>query len=405
MRTTILALVCGALFMLMPGHTPAFVRPPQHAAARPAPHPVPVHTPAYVAPRPVAPVYHPPVHPVAPAVAVRPVVRAPVVVQPVVRPPAVVHPVVRPPVTVNPVVRPPVGVGRPVVGVGSRSVVVSPHVMVNRGIYIPRGNAYYRPGWAHYQHYYDSWHHGYWGGWYGRPWLWFGAGFGAGWLGASALPVAYADPYWVPPPDGAVYDYSQPIPVPQPVEVPVDPNAGTDANGQPYPPMPPATDDPNAAQAAGILDQARQAFLANDYDNALKLADQAIRTSPKDTTLHEFRALVLFAQQRYQDATATIYAVLAVGPGWDYNTLNSFYRDPQTYTNQLRALEAYTKANPQNAPARFLLAYHYLVLDHRDAAAGMLRSVVALQPNDQLAAYLLQMIQNPNQADRPAPGM
>jgi tetratricopeptide (TPR) repeat protein len=397
MRTKIIAMLLAA-FLLLPSYSGGFLvpqrgKPAARPAPRPAPHPAPVHTPAPVAPpRPAAPVYHPPARVVTPPprVDVHPIVKSPAVtVHPIVRPPVVQHPVVRPPVTVAPAVK------HPVVGIGNRPVAVNPHVMVNRNVYIPRGNAYYRPGWAHYQPYYNSWHHGYWGGWYARPWYWFGAGVAAGWLGAPPPTVVYADPYWVPVPS-PVYDYSQPIPVPDPVEVPTDPNV---------PPMPPAQDDPNAAQAAQILEQGRQAFLANDFDSALKFADQAVRLSPKDTTLHEFRALVLFAQQRYQDAAATIYAVLAVGPGWDYTTMVSFYRDPQTYTNQLRALETYAKANPKNAPARFLLAYHYLTLDHRDAAAGMLRDVVALQPNDHLAAYLLQMLQNPALANRPAPGM
>jgi tetratricopeptide (TPR) repeat protein len=125
---------------------------------------------------------------------------------------------------------------------------------------------------------------------------------------------------------------------------------------------------------------------------------------PNDPTLHEFRSLVLFAQQQYQESAATIYAVLAVAPGWDWDTLRALYADPQTYTAQLRALEAYVRANPKNAPARFLLAYHYLEINARDAAANSLRTVLALQPSDQLAAHILQMLDQ-RQADQPTPGM
>ncbi len=43
---------------------------------------------------------------------------------------------------------------------------------------------------------------------------------------------------------------------------------------------------------------------------------------PNDAALHEFRALVLFALQRYDDAAAALYAVLTAGPGWDWATLS-----------------------------------------------------------------------------------
>lgn len=191
-------------------------------------------------------------------------------------------------------------------------------------------------------------------------------------------------------PPAPVYNYAQPIAVSAPIAVP---EPGTTTNV--YAPPPVDTSDRNAAAAARLLDDARQAFLVNDYNGALQFTERAIAASPKDTIAHEFRALVLFAQGRYQEAAATIYAVLAVAPGWNWDTLGSFYRDVQTYTAQLRALEAYTAANPKDAAAQFLLAYHYLVTDHRDAAARVLRTVVALQPNDHLAAYILQMLETP----------
>ena len=105
--------------------------------------------------------------------------------------------------------------------------------------------------------------------------------------------------------------------------------------------------------------------------------------------LHEFRGLVLFALKRYQEAAATDYAVLAVGPGWDWTTLSSFYPDVNVYSAQLRDLEQYAKTHPDAADARFLLAYQYLTCGHADAAAKELKQVVRLKPNDQVSAQLL----------------
>ena len=50
------------------------------------------------------------------------------------------------------------------------------------------------------------------------------------------------------------------------------------------------------------FDQARDAFKNGDYTSALSLADQALVQLPNDPALHEFRSLVLFALQRYEEA-------------------------------------------------------------------------------------------------------
>ena len=116
---------------------------------------------------------------------------------------------------------------------------------------------------------------------------------------------------------------------------------------------------------------------------------------PNDTTLHEFLALVLFAQGQYEQAAAPLYAVLSVGPGWDWTTLSGMYPDVATYTGQLRKLEAYITANPRSANARFVLAYEYLCEGHDENALAQLKQVVKLQPGDTLSAQLIARSQPP----------
>src|SRR5262249_34746526 len=123
--------------------------------------------------------------------------------------------------------------------------------------------------------------------------------------------------------------------------------------------------------------------------------------------LHEFRALCLFALKRYDEAAGVLYAVLSVGPGWDWSTLIGLYPDVDTYTAQLRALEDDAVAKPRSAPDRFVLAYHYLTQGHNAAAVGVLRQVVALKPDDTLSAKLLNQLSPPAQtatATAAAPG-
>jgi tetratricopeptide (TPR) repeat protein len=169
-------------------------------------------------------------------------------------------------------------------------------------------------------------------------------------------------------------------------------------------PAPAETQEPAVPkEALDRFDAARAAFKQGDYANAQKLVEQAIEILPKDAALHEFRALTLFAQKKYQEAAAAIYAVLSAGPGWTWDTLAPMYANPETYTQQLRALETYARDNPKSSAAHFLLAYQYLVLNHPADAVKQLQEVVKLSPNDQLAKQLVQAFTDP-ETSKPAPG-
>ena len=107
---------------------------------------------------------------------------------------------------------------------------------------------------------------------------------------------------------------------------------------------------------------------------------------PNDATLHEFRARVLFAVGKYDLAAGPLYAVLSVGPGWDWTTMAGLYLDIEVYTTQLRKLEAYLTANPTSTAGRFVLAYHDLTQGNIDVAVAQLKEVVTLAPQDTLSA-------------------
>jgi tetratricopeptide (TPR) repeat protein len=141
-----------------------------------------------------------------------------------------------------------------------------------------------------------------------------------------------------------------------------------------------ANADKETAAAERCMESALRAFRTGDYAEAQRQCEQAIRLLPGDANLNGFRALCQFAQGNYKDADATLRRVLAAG--WDWDTLSSFYPNAQTYTKQLRALEQYVKENPKDAAGHFVLAYHYLVLDERDAALEQLHEVDKLRPRD-----------------------
>jgi tetratricopeptide (TPR) repeat protein len=235
----------------------------------------------------------------------------------------------------------------------------------------------------------DGWHHGYWYG----PWqgywehLWeehpVWAAFGlTGWVlnsvGYTFGLTSYVNPYYDSSvPGEVVYDYSQPLVATA--------DSASAAAGEALPP---------GVTKVGLeqFDQARAAFSRGDYAQALQLADQALKSMPNDAVLHEFRALCLFALGQVRPAAAALHAVLAVGPGWDWTTLASLYPDVDTYTKQLRKLEQFSRSQPNEADAHFVLAYHYLTMGHTEAAASQLARVIHLVPNDQVARQLYEML-------------
>jgi tetratricopeptide (TPR) repeat protein len=265
-----------------------------------------------------------------------------------------------------------------------------------------------RPYYNYYGNYNSRWVRGHWNRWNWNPWAWGAGAATLGWLGTGGNTYVYSNPFYVVPQTTVIQvpavDYSQPIVAPPAPPAPSSPSviypiAAAAAAEQP---SEPAAEPEVPAEVTRLADAARAAFRAGDYARALTQIDQAIDKLPDDAALHELRALVQFALKDYAGAAATIYAVLDAGPGWDWATVQGLYADPATYTAQLRALETYQKANPDAADASFLLAYHYLVLNHPEAAAKQLENVIRLVPKDQLAPRLLQAIR-PGSQDRPAP--
>jgi tetratricopeptide (TPR) repeat protein len=159
---------------------------------------------------------------------------------------------------------------------------------------------------------------------------------------------------------------------------------------------------PAPSPADTVVDAALAKFKAGDYAGALAGFDKALRDSPRDSVIHEVRALALFALGRYAEAAAALNAVLATAPGMDWTTMSNLYGSVATYTQQLRQLEDHCRGQRDDAAARFVLAYHYLVAGHPEQAADMLETVVAKQPDDVVARQILESIRPPA-AEPPAP--
>jgi tetratricopeptide (TPR) repeat protein len=257
-----------------------------------------------------------------------------------------------------------------------------------------------------YHGHYGDWYHGCCSGnWYpGASWnyMWdnypVASAFGVTAWGVNRLAygfgyATYANPYYV----AGAYDYSQPLVVySSPTTVNVTSTAPTETPAAAAAPQP---DDPGML----AFNDARNAFYEGDSEKALSLLDTTLKTMPNDTVVHEFRSLVLFSLQKYPESAAAIYAVLAAGPGWDWTTMIGLYGSADRYTQQLRALEAFAKANPRSSDARFLLGYHYMTAGHAATANQQLQMASELLPGDKLIAQLVRMTTPPDQAKAAAP--
>ena len=256
------------------------------------------------------------------------------------------------------------------------------------------GNYWYD---RHLNNHHHGWYHGAWCGNWGARWyspFVFGA---TAWGMAAVLPswgynytYTYTNPYYVASPT-PVYDYSQPIVI----NTYNTPTADASATASPEQTTTATQETTATAEGYAKFDAARTSFAKGDYSQALQLTEQAIQSVPNDPVLHEFGALCLFAQGDYKRAAAVLNAVLAVAPGMDWTTMSSLYPDVDTYTQQLRKLEAATNDNPDDAAARFVLAYHYLVVGHTDAAIEELKAVVEKQPGDQVAKRMFEALAPP----------
>ncbi|MFO0844095.1 MAG: hypothetical protein U0797_17125 [Gemmataceae bacterium] len=141
------------------------------------------------------------------------------------------------------------------------------------------------------------------------------------------------------------------------------------------------------------FEQARTEFTKGEYALAQGDAEKAIRLVPGDTTIHEVRALAQFAQKKYQDAAGTIYAVLSTAPGSSWETLGALYSDPAVYQKQLKALEDSIREGSSEPWRHFLLAYHYMVLNEREAALEEFREAAKRNDKDQVSPRMVALLE------------
>ena len=70
------------------------------------------------------------------------------------------------------------------------------------------------------------------------------------------------------------------------------------------------------------------------------------------------------------------HGVLALRPGMDWKTMSGLSPGRRDLHRPVGALEDRCRQNPKAAAPRFVLAYHYLVTGHTDAAVAELKALI-----------------------------
>jgi hypothetical protein len=309
---------------------------------------------------------------------------------------------------------------RPIIGGGNNNNIFNNNVNnnfwnnnTNININNRPGGWGYRPGWGggwgggwgwssgwggHHNWYNGSWNH-YSSNWY-RPSSTFLFGWGLGSL-SSFSTTNYFNPYFVETAT-PVYSYSTPIIIQdvQPVVIQETvriESAETPADVANQPPAPPQPDQ--AGMTA--FNEGMANFKQGRYADALVQFDIAIAKLPGDPVVHEMRALSYFALGQFQQSAAVLNALLASTPGMDWTTMSGLFGNIDDYTEHLRSLESHISSNPDDAAARFVLAYHYLVTGHTEDAIAELEIVTKLQPKDVTAQQILAGLTSTRDAANP----
>jgi hypothetical protein len=136
-------------------------------------------------------------------------------------------------------------------------------------------------------------------------------------------------------------------------------------------------------------------FHARNYPLVLRRLDRALGRETEDRDLLQLRSLTHLVQGDFKSASADATLVLAQDDVWDWSTLRSLYHAADEYTAMYRALEDRVVANPNAIDLRILLAYHNLMLGHRDAARRHFERVLSLDPSNEVARRMVAAEQPP----------
>jgi hypothetical protein len=240
--------------------------------------------------------------------------------------------------------------------------------------YYHHWSPYYYHHWRPY--YYSGWRYWYPSYWYYSPWWWYS------YYGAY-YPYWY-DWWWDGWGVGGTWYYSSRYDRPDRTRVEVTERVVP--AGRPPEYAAPDYGTADAAQATLWFEQGRYSDAAEVY-RRLSLADDA------DPLVGLAHVHCLIADGRYRYAAYVLRKTIEDDADWHelFMHARGYYPDWGVFVNHVATLERYVEDNPGNVAARFLLGYAYLFWDRCDDAVSLFHEVVAQEPQDRGARYLLSL--------------
>lgn len=157
----------------------------------------------------------------------------------------------------------------------------------------------------------------------------------------------------------------------------------------PTPVRPAPTKKAPVLTTAQRLDAAKAALRIGHLDKALLFANMLNQQIPDNSHLLQFRSMVHFRRGDIRSASEDAYEAVKHGPIWNSEIAESLYAYPAVYKRDLRSLR---EDSMTNLSALFLSAYHHLVAGELEEGRDFLRRAMAIKPDDQVAAGLVQLI-------------
>jgi len=140
-----------------------------------------------------------------------------------------------------------------------------------------------------------------------------------------------------------------------------------------------------------------QYFAQGDYQQARDSFLKAMVAQPNNPKARFAYGQTLLALGQYQSAAEAIRQGLALDLTWPQvqMDLRSAYGDPSEFARQLGKLETYLAAHPEDADARFLLAYNLYFSGQKDRAREEFSRLAQANPLDKAPELFLDSLSGP----------
>jgi putative PEP-CTERM system TPR-repeat lipoprotein len=151
----------------------------------------------------------------------------------------------------------------------------------------------------------------------------------------------------------------------------------------------------------GIIAAARYFQRQGDSEKTLHILNEGIRVSPADTTLHEVKGQVLFAQKNYKDALKIFKALERQKPRSGFSYLVNTYLAMGSPSKAIKKVRTEIKKNPEDLNLRAELSrIHYRMGDKAEAVEISKQIIRRNQESTVGYRSLAFIYQNSNEIDK-----